>query len=65
MVLYEQQDLLFAPMRTSVYGFQLSSGTRIHDWEYLHEADISAVLYMPESSSLVTGTMDGHVMVNF
>ena len=56
--LQEELQVLYIPIRGSVYGFRIEDGERIHNWEGLHKQLVTAVVHPPGSNHIITGSHD-------
>ena len=55
-----QQDLqvLYVPIKGSVYGFRIDTGERINNWEAIHKQLVTAVVHPPGTHHIITGSHD-------
>jgi len=45
--LQEELQVLYVPIKGSVYGFRIDDGERIYNWEGLHKQLVTAVVHHP------------------
>ena len=55
-----QQDIqvLYVPIKGSVYGFRIDTGERINNWEAIHKQLVTAVVHPPGTHHIITGSHD-------
>lgn len=63
--LQEDLQVVYVPVRGSVYGFRVQDGERINDWEDIHKQTITAVVHPPGSNHVITGSHDLTAKVSF
>ena len=63
--LQEDLQVVYVPVRGSVYGFRVQGGERISDWEDIHKQTITAVVHPPGSNHVITGSHDLTAKVSF
>ncbi|DBA99981.1 TPA: hypothetical protein ACH3X1_013852 [Trebouxia sp. C0004] len=56
--LQEELQVLYVPIKGSVYGFCIDDGERIYNWEGLHKQLVTAVVHHPGSNHIITGSHD-------
>lgn len=62
--LQEELQVLYVPIKGSVYGFRIDDGERINNWEGLHKQLVTAVVHPPGSNHIITGSHDMTAKVN-
>lgn len=63
--LQEDLQVVYVPIKTSVYGFDIQTGVRINDWEDIHKQSVTAVVHPPGSNHVITGSHDMTAKVSF
>jgi len=56
--LQEELQVLYVPIKGSVYGFRIDDGERMYNWEGLHKQLVTAVVHHPGSNHIITGSHD-------